>query len=137
MIRGFKGWSSIAVRHPLGSIFLAAIIVRFLNIAHIAATDGAFVIEDSFFLTYSTEWARAFGLMEGSPASNNYAERVPFYPLVVAFLQRVGLGAPAMLAFVNALFDSLTCVIVGLMHCHAAALLPVAGASMYFSMFMM
>lgn len=108
---------SLITAHPLISIFLTALALRGANILYLWISGGGFVIEDSFFLWFSAEWARAFGLMEGEPARIAYVERVPFYPLVVALLQGLGLGAPALLALVNGVFDSVTCVVVGLLGC--------------------
>jgi len=108
---------AFVVDHPLWSIFIFAFAIRLLNIAHVAVSGGSFVIEDSFFLVISTEWARSLGLMPGEPVALSYIERVPFYPLVVALLQAVGLGAPVVIAAVNGLFDAMTCVLIGLLGC--------------------
>ena len=87
--------------HPLWSIFIFASLIRVLNIWHVAVFGGKFVIEDSFFLTFSIEWAQSFGFMAGEPGSNSFVERVPIYPLVVALFQAIGLGAPIFLALFN------------------------------------
>ncbi|MEE2932971.1 MAG: glycosyltransferase family 39 protein [Pseudomonadota bacterium] len=107
----------ILTEHPLCTIFSIAILVRSINIFHLSISGGDFVIEDSFFLTFSKEWARAFGLMEGIPAGAAYVERVPGYPLLVALMQGVGLSAPVSIATINSFFDSVTCVILGLLGC--------------------
>ncbi len=111
-----KFWINLT-EHPLRTIFLVAIIVRSINIFHLSISGGDFVIEDSFFLTFSKEWARAFGLMEGIPAGVAYVERVPGYPLLVALMQGIGLGAPVFIAIINSFFDSVTCVMLGLLGC--------------------
>ena len=103
--------------HPLWSIFIFASLIRVLNIWHVAVFGGKFVIEDSFFLTFSIEWAQSFGFMAGEPGSNSFVERVPIYPLVVALFQAIGLGAPIFLALFNGMLDALTCVIIGLLGC--------------------
>jgi hypothetical protein len=103
--------------HPLGSIFICALLIRVLNIWHVAVLGGKFVIEDSFFLTFSIEWAQSFGFMAGEPGSNSFVERVPMYPLVVALFQAIGLGVPIILALFNGVLDALTCVIICLLGC--------------------
>ncbi|MBC25919.1 MAG: hypothetical protein CMM41_01780 [Rhodospirillaceae bacterium] len=104
--------------HPLRTIFCIAILVRSINVAHLSVSGGAFVIEDSFFFTFSNEWARALGLMEGFPTGVAYVERVPAYPLLVALMQGLGLGAPIFIVILNSFFDGMTCVILGLLGCY-------------------
>ena len=118
MTEAKKNFWMILTAHPLCTIFSIAILLRSINIFHLSIVGGDFIIEDSFFLRYSKEWARAFGLMEGTPAGVAYVERVPAYPLLVALMQGIGLGAPVCMAIINSFFDSLTCVILGLLGCH-------------------
>ena len=56
---------AFASDHPLWSIFICALLIRVLNIWHVAVFGGKFVIEDSFFLTFSIEWEQSFGFMAG------------------------------------------------------------------------
>jgi 4-amino-4-deoxy-L-arabinose transferase-like glycosyltransferase len=106
-----------ARRHPLWTILIVALAVRCLNIWFLAETVGSFYVEDDFFPVISSYWARAFGFLPNAPVNLAYAERVPLYPLLVALLQGLGLGAPALLALANALIDAVTCTIIGRLGC--------------------
>ena len=114
----FSGWfEGLTQRHPLILIFLVALIVRCTNIAVVGAGGGRFIVEDDFFIQIAFEWAQFLGLMAGTPATDGFWERVPLFPLVIAFLSLFGAANPIGIAVANSIFDAGTCVVIGLLGC--------------------
>jgi hypothetical protein len=99
-----------AVAHPLKTVFVLALVVRLLNIALLRGNDSFFAESDT--LAY---WALGAELAKPETfwsALRSMTYRMPLYPLLLAGVQATLGDAPRAVAFVQAVIDAGTCVLI-------------------------
>jgi 4-amino-4-deoxy-L-arabinose transferase-like glycosyltransferase len=96
--------------HPLGTVFVLALLVRLSNLALLRGDDSFFAEPDALgYWALGTELTKPGGFW---PTLVAMTDRMPLYPLLVAGVQAVFGNAPRMVALVQAVIDAGTCALV-------------------------
>ncbi len=96
--------------HPLGTVFVLALLVRLINLALLEGDASFFAEQDTFgYWALGTELTKPGGFSSTLMAMT---DRMPLYPLLVAGVQAAFGNAPRMVALVQAVIDAGTCGLI-------------------------
>jgi hypothetical protein len=96
--------------HPLLTVFVLALIVRFINVDLLEGDDAFFAESDA-----TSYWAAGAALAKGHafwPTLSSMTDRMPLYPLLLAGVRCVFGDAPRAAALIQAAIDAGTCTLI-------------------------
>jgi 4-amino-4-deoxy-L-arabinose transferase-like glycosyltransferase len=98
-----------AADHPLATVFVLALFIRLINLALLTGRNSFFAEQDTF-----AYWALGAALAKPEtlwPMLSATTDRT-LYPLLLAGVQHVFGDAPRVVAFIQAVIDAATCVLI-------------------------
>src|SRR5260370_10586525 len=108
--RGPMRFLQRARAHPLLTVFVLALIVRWINVGLLHGDNAFFAESDA-----TTYWATGAALAKRSafwPTLSSMTDRMPLYPLLLAGVRSTFRDAPRAAALIQAVIDAGTCTVI-------------------------